>query len=101
MLVRVAMIEGEARGAKSLELCRDFGGELAARLRVEEYDSPKGRHVGTKHTLSIHEMSHGRGGSTRRPSTSTRCRPTRKEGMRRARAIASPPPAPQPSGSRQ
>src|SRR5213082_427882 len=38
MLVRVAMIEGEAGVAKSLELCGDFGGELAARVPVEAQD---------------------------------------------------------------
>jgi len=41
MLVRVAMIEGEAGGAKGRELCRDFGGELAARLPAEEYAGPQ------------------------------------------------------------
>src|SRR5271167_342514 len=38
VLVRVAMIEGQPRGAKRLELCGDFGRRLAARLPVEGYD---------------------------------------------------------------
>src|ERR1700694_5456653 len=59
MLVRVAMIEGEARGAKGLELCRDFGGELAARLPAEAYDGPKSSHIRAKDAISIHEMRDG------------------------------------------
>ncbi len=61
MLVRVAMIEGEAGVAKSLELCGDFGGELAARLPAEAQDGAEGRHIGTKHAVAIHQMSYGKG----------------------------------------
>ncbi len=72
MLVRVAMIEREARGAEGLELGGDFGGELAARLPAEGDDGPERRHIGTKQR---------------------RChRPD--EARRRREAAAGPPPAP-------
>src|SRR5256885_10504454 len=61
MLVRVAMIEGEAGVAKSLELCGDLGGELAARVPVEAQEGAEGRHIGTKHAAPIHQMSHRKG----------------------------------------
>jgi len=67
MLMRIAVIQGQPRAAKSFELRGDFGGELAARLPVEEYDRPEGRHIGTKETVSIHQMRHGRSGK-RRPA---------------------------------
>src|ERR1700732_4237699 len=54
MLVRVAMIEGEARGAKGLELCGDLGGELAARLPAAGEDRPEGRHIGAKQVVFVH-----------------------------------------------
>ncbi len=65
MLVRIAMIEFEARRAKCLELSRDLGGELTARLPAEGYESPHGRHVGTQGTITVHQLTQIRGGQYR------------------------------------
>ena len=90
MLVRVAMIEGQAGGAERRELGGDFGRELAPRLPAEGDDGSEGRHVGAKHAARHPpDAVTAEAGSSGRPSISTRCKPTRRDGMRRARATAS------------
>ena len=90
VLVSVAMIEREARGMKCLELRGDLGGQLPASLALAANRAPiAAMSQRNDPSRSPRAAKRHSGGSTGRPSTSTRCSPTRKPGLRRARATAS------------
>ena len=90
MLVRIDVIEREAGRTIGLELRLDFRRDLPADRRTREYIEPEPDHVAAEPPASASTRSGRRcGGRSGRPSTSTRCRPTRNRGSRRARAIAS------------
>src|SRR5262249_10348213 len=59
VLVGIAMIERQARGLESSELCSDLIGKLASRLSAAGNQGPDGGHVGTERAMLIHEMTHG------------------------------------------
>ena len=67
MLVRVAMIQCEARVMKSHELRIYFGSKLGAYIRIEEHRSAAANHIGTKVTRSIDQVRN-RGNRKQGPS---------------------------------
>ncbi len=78
MLVGVDVIQRQAGGGEGGELGVDLGGELAAHFGQEEHRRACPRHVGAEIAAGVHQVGNGRAGSTGLPSTSTRCRPTRR-----------------------
>ncbi len=57
MLVRVAMIEGQAGGAKRLELRGDFRRDLGSRLAANGDNGPERRHIGAKRAVDVDQMA--------------------------------------------
>ena len=58
MLVRIAVIEVQTRGAERRKLRGDFGRELTASLPAASNDCAERRHVGAKRAVSVHQMGH-------------------------------------------